>query len=75
MQDYKSKDVDLGVYKGKVLLVVNVASKWFFPLFALCVFFLLSWVWSEIFVVLISECFGIVCGVVTVVLQIPITPN
>ncbi|RVX21009.1 putative glutathione peroxidase 5 [Vitis vinifera] len=27
VQDYKAKDVDLSVYKGKVLLVVNVASK------------------------------------------------
>lgn len=28
-QDSRGKDVDLSVYKGKVLLVVNVASKWF----------------------------------------------
>ncbi|RVW54850.1 putative glutathione peroxidase 4 [Vitis vinifera] len=27
VKDYKAKDVDLSVYKGKVLLVVNVASK------------------------------------------------
>lgn len=30
VQDAKGKDVDLSIYKGKVLLVVNVASKWFF---------------------------------------------
>lgn len=28
MQDSKGKDVDLSIYKGKVVLVVNVASKW-----------------------------------------------
>ncbi|GLT42587.1 hypothetical protein SLA2020_165780 [Shorea laevis] len=27
VKDYKGKDVDLGIYKGKVVLVVNVASK------------------------------------------------
>lgn len=27
-QDSKGKDVNLDCYKGKVLLVVNVASKW-----------------------------------------------
>lgn len=30
VQDYRGNDVDLGLYKGKVLLVVNVASKWYF---------------------------------------------
>lgn len=34
MQDGKGKDVDLSIYKGKVLLVVNVASKWFGPAFS-----------------------------------------
>ncbi|RRT62156.1 hypothetical protein B296_00004277 [Ensete ventricosum] len=29
VQDGSSRDVDLGIYKGKVLLVVNVASKWY----------------------------------------------
>lgn len=29
-QDARGQDVDLSIYKGKVLLVVNVASKWFF---------------------------------------------
>lgn len=28
-QDSRGQDVNLGIYKGKVLLVVNVASKWF----------------------------------------------
>lgn len=29
MQDAKGSDVDLSIYKSKVLLVVNVASKWY----------------------------------------------
>lgn len=29
MQDAKGKDVDLSVYRGKVLLIVNVASEWY----------------------------------------------
>lgn len=29
LQDNTGKDLDLGIYKGKVLLVVNVASKWY----------------------------------------------
>lgn len=29
VQDAKGSDVDLSVYKGKVLLIVNVASKWY----------------------------------------------
>lgn len=33
VQDSRGKDVDLSIYKGKVLLVVNVASKWLFLLF------------------------------------------
>lgn len=28
LQDAKGKDVDLSAYKGKVLLIVNVASQW-----------------------------------------------
>jgi glutathione peroxidase len=28
VQDASGKDVDLSVYKGKVLLIVNVASQW-----------------------------------------------
>lgn len=28
MQDAYGNNVDLGIYKGKVLLVINVASKW-----------------------------------------------
>lgn len=28
-QDSMGKDVNLSIYKGKVLLIVNVASKWF----------------------------------------------
>ncbi|KAJ0052662.1 hypothetical protein Pint_03372 [Pistacia integerrima] len=37
VKDSRGKDVDLSIYKGKVLLVVNVASKWysFSPLFFL----------------------------------------
>lgn len=31
VQDAKGNDVDLSVYKGKVLLIVNVASKWYLP--------------------------------------------
>lgn len=30
VQDSKGKEVDLSLYEGKVLLVVNVASKWYF---------------------------------------------
>ena len=30
VQDSKGNDVDLSIYKGKVLLIVNVASKWYF---------------------------------------------
>lgn len=29
LQDAKGNDIDLGIYKGKVLLFVNVASKWY----------------------------------------------
>lgn len=29
LQDAKGKDVDLSIYKGKVLLIVNVASQWY----------------------------------------------
>lgn len=29
LQDAKGNDVDLGGYKGKVLLIVNVASEWY----------------------------------------------
>lgn len=29
MQDAKGNDVDLSIYKGKVLLIVNVASQWY----------------------------------------------
>jgi hypothetical protein len=29
LQDAKGNDVDLSTYKGKVLLIVNVASKWY----------------------------------------------
>jgi glutathione peroxidase len=28
-QDASGKDVDLSTYKGKVLLIVNVASQWY----------------------------------------------
>lgn len=38
LQDAKGKDADLSVYKGKVLLVVNVASKWFLVFFFLFLF-------------------------------------
>lgn len=30
-QDAGGKDVSLDIYKGKVLLIVNVASKWYAP--------------------------------------------
>jgi hypothetical protein len=52
-QDIKGNDVDLSIYKGKVLLIVNVASQWYcapfystvwwcklFSLFSFCSFFL-----------------------------------
>lgn len=29
LQDAKGNDVNLGIYKGKVLLIVNVASQWY----------------------------------------------
>ena len=29
VQDAKGNDVDLSIYKGKVLLIVNVASEWY----------------------------------------------
>lgn len=29
LQDAKGNDVDLNIYKGKVLIIVNVASKWY----------------------------------------------
>ena len=29
VQDASGKDVDLSTYKGKVLLIVNVASQWY----------------------------------------------
>jgi glutathione peroxidase-family protein len=29
LQDAKGNDVDLSTYKGKVLLIINVASKWY----------------------------------------------
>lgn len=29
LQDAKGTDVNLGIYKGKVLLIVNVASQWY----------------------------------------------
>lgn len=29
VQDAKGNDVDLSTYKGKVLLIVNVASRWY----------------------------------------------
>lgn len=37
VQDIGGKPVDLGVYRGKVLLVVNVASKWYILFFSLVV--------------------------------------
>ncbi|CAH2051007.1 unnamed protein product [Thlaspi arvense] len=30
LQDAKGNDVDLSIYKGKVMIMVNVASQWFF---------------------------------------------
>jgi len=29
VQDVSGKDVDLSTYKGKLLLIVNVASQWY----------------------------------------------
>lgn len=29
LQDARGNDVDLSTYKGKVLLIVNVASQWY----------------------------------------------
>lgn len=40
VQDAKGNDVDLSVYKGKVLLIVNVASKWYLRMFSFSHFFL-----------------------------------
>lgn len=37
MQDAKGNDVDLSIYKGKVLLIVNVASQWYYSLGSLVV--------------------------------------
>lgn len=33
MQDIDRNDVSLDKFKGKVLLIVNVASKWYFLLY------------------------------------------
>lgn len=64
VQDSRGKDVDLSIYKGKVLLVVNVASKWlFFPSCSILFFFRFG---------NISEC---LFGCATVALLIPITPS
>ncbi|KAL0418765.1 UNVERIFIED_CONTAM: putative glutathione peroxidase 4 [Sesamum radiatum] len=44
VKDSKGRDVDLSIYKGKVLLVVNVASKWWgFFLFFLSWVLFLKW--------------------------------
>uniref|UniRef100_A0A2P2K6Z2 Glutathione peroxidase n=1 Tax=Rhizophora mucronata TaxID=61149 RepID=A0A2P2K6Z2_RHIMU len=42
VKDSRGRDVDLGNYKGKVLLVVNVASKWSFPFHLLAFLFSLG---------------------------------
>jgi len=39
LQDAKGRDVNLSTYKGKVIIVVNVASKWFNPTFSNSIFF------------------------------------
>ncbi|KAG5041439.1 hypothetical protein GLYMA_05G207200v4 [Glycine max] len=39
VKDAKGDDVDLATYKGKVLLIVNVASKWYAPLLYICILF------------------------------------
>ena len=31
LEDAEGKSVNLSIYKGKVLLIVNVASKWYTP--------------------------------------------
>lgn len=38
VQDVKGKDVDLSVYRGKVVMVVNVASQWYSSYSALLAF-------------------------------------
>ncbi|KAJ0808346.1 putative glutathione peroxidase, Thioredoxin-like superfamily [Helianthus annuus] len=45
VKDAKGKDVDLSIYKGKVVLIVNVASKWLFLFLCLVfwVFFFFFW--------------------------------
>lgn len=40
LQDARGKDVNLSTYKGKVIIVVNVASKWFNPTFSNSIFLL-----------------------------------
>ncbi|KAJ8437342.1 hypothetical protein Cgig2_009682 [Carnegiea gigantea] len=42
VKDSKGKDVDLSIYKGRVLLVVNVASQWFSAPSSFFFFFFIS---------------------------------
>ena len=60
VQDYRGKDVDLNIYKGKILLVVNVASKWFFPFPSSILFITLPY-FFEIDMGLIFFFFNLVC--------------
>ncbi len=39
MQDNQGRDVDLKCYKGKILLIINVASQWY-----------LIWAWKKFIV-------------------------
>lgn len=41
-QDARGHEVDLSTYKGKVLLIVNVASKWYCVMCMLCFSMLLN---------------------------------
>lgn len=41
LQDAKGNDVHLNIYKGKVLLIVNVASKWYVCMYAYSTYLIL----------------------------------
>ncbi len=56
MQDNQGRDVDLKCYKGKILLIINVASQWYLiwawkkfivpqcPLSIFCIFFFMGFI-------------------------------
>lgn len=70
-QDIKGNDVDLSIYKGKVLLIVNVASQWYrapfystvwwcqlFSLFSFCSFFSVWLLWGSFKKIFYMHCWG-----------------